>query len=58
MNVGKAKWTELLYKNYCVVYELSKREEEDETSKESKLYIYDDKNFLAYLQGLKSYSAN
>ena len=34
----------------------SKREEEDETTKESKLYIYDETHLLTYLENIKSIS--
>jgi hypothetical protein len=49
INNARNKWTELLLKNLEAIYLSSKREEEDETSKESKLYIYDETHLLTYL---------
>lgn len=54
LNQSRMKWTELLYKNYIVVYEKSKREDEDETSKDRSLYLYDEKNLLNFMQSIKS----
>lgn len=41
-------------KNLETVYQMSKTDEEDEGSKEGKIYIYDEKHLLTYMENIKS----
>ncbi|CAD8069010.1 unnamed protein product [Paramecium sonneborni] len=58
LNTSKIKWTELLFKNLDIVHQKTKNQEEDDTNTDSKLYIYDEKNLLAFLQTFKQQQSN